>query len=87
MSGDIIACHNLEVSVLLAMSGIKPRNAAEHPIVHRTPHPPPCPPHPSHGNSVVKKLCSWNSLVVKWLGLGVFNAGAWVQFLVGELRF
>ena len=35
-------------------------------------------------------LLNWdelgNSLVVWWLGLGVFTAKAWVQSLVGELR-
>ena len=25
--------------------------------------------------------------MVQWLGLGAFIAGAWVQSLVGELRF
>ena len=33
------------------------------------------------GNSVLGK-----SLVVQWLGLGIFTAMAWVQSLVGELR-
>ena len=28
-----------------------------------------------------------NSLVVQWLGLGAFTAGAWVQSLIGELTF
>ena len=27
-----------------------------------------------------------NSLAVKWLGLGIFTAVAWVQSLVGKLR-
>ena len=28
-----------------------------------------------------------NSLVVQWLGFGVFIAGVWVQYLIRELRF
>ena len=28
-----------------------------------------------------------NSLVVQWLGFGVFTVGAWVQYLIRELRF
>ena len=35
---------------------------------------------------VIKLMSLGNSLVVWWLGLGVFTAEAWVQSLVGELR-
>ena len=54
MSGDIFGCDSLGGSVLLSPSGVKPSNAAKHPIVHGQ-HPQ---MHPSNGTSAVKKLCS-----------------------------
>ena len=32
------------------------------------------------------KVSQWSSLVVQWLGLGIFTTMAWVQSLVLELR-
>ena len=32
------------------------------------------------------KVSQWSSLVVQWLGLGIFTTMAWVQSLVIELR-
>ena len=32
------------------------------------------------------KVSQWSSLVVQWLGLGIFTIMAWVQSLVIELR-
>ena len=38
-------------------------------------------------NTNKKKKTLGNSLVVQWLGPGAFTARAWVQSLVGGLRF
>ena len=37
--------------------------------------------------AITNRGTSWNSLVVQWLGLGAFIAGARVRSLVGELRY
>ena len=56
------------------------------PILPSTPSSLPQPPSEDQTLQLSIEIASWSSLVVQWLGLGIFTAEAQVRFPFGELK-